>query len=70
MPHPHLDYDGAAEYLGIKRRHVRDLKRRRAIPFTTIGRLVRFDADELDRWVEANSLTAERLLDESDAGGA
>jgi len=46
---PLVDTAGAAEHLGTTARHVRDLKARGKLPFVPLGRLVRFDLDELDR---------------------
>lgn len=57
---PLQDYNGAAQYLGITPRHLRSLKAHGAVPYLTLGRLVRFDLDALDRMkasklVEANA---------------
>lgn len=55
----YLDVDGAATYLGVKERQVRSLVYRRQIPFTKVGRLVRFDIVQLDAWLDANTVPAE-----------
>lgn len=54
----YLDVAGAATYLGIKERQVRSLVYRREIPFTKVGRLVRFDIQQLDAWLESNTVPA------------
>lgn len=45
----------AATYVGITERQVRSLVYRRAIPFTKVGRLLRFRVADLDRWLEGNT---------------
>lgn len=50
-----LDVAGVASYLGTTERHVRELVYRRAIPFTKVGRLVRFRLADVDAWLAANS---------------
>jgi len=47
-----LDIDGLAERLGVTDRFVRRLVAERRIPFLKIGKYVRFDPVEIDRWVE------------------
>lgn len=49
-----LDISGVAEYLGTTEHHVRALIRRDAIPYFKVGRLIRFDQDVIDEWLEAN----------------
>lgn len=49
-----LDWDAAAQRLGITRRHLRALRERREIPVVKVGRLVRFDPDDLDIWANDN----------------
>ena len=49
------DVDGAAEYLHTTVRHVRELVYKRQIPFTKVGRLVRFDLDQIDAWLDTHS---------------
>lgn len=53
-----VDQAGAAEYLGTTERHIRELKYRRAIPFVKVGRSLRFDVRDLDRWIEQNKTGA------------
>lgn len=47
-----LDIDGLAEHLGVPRTWVRDKVSARQIPFTKIGRHVRFTPDHV-RQIEA-----------------
>lgn len=53
-----VDQAGAAEYLGLTEDQVRGLKYRRAIPFVKVGRSLRFDLRDLERWIEANKTEA------------
>ena len=46
-----LDIDGLAERLGVGERFVRRLVEERRIPYLKIGRLVRFDAREVEEWI-------------------
>jgi excisionase family DNA binding protein len=48
-----LDVDTAATYLGVTPRFVRRLVAERRIPFVKIGRYVRFEIPDLDRFIEA-----------------
>ena len=47
-----LDVHGAAERLGVTDRFIRRLVEERRIPFHKIGKLVRFDPVEVDRWID------------------
>ena len=47
-----LDVRGAAERLGVTDRFIRRLVEERRIPFRKIGKLVRFDPLEVDRWID------------------
>ena len=48
-----MNIDQAAERLGVSVRHMRRLVAERRIPFVKWGHLLRFDPDEVDRWLEA-----------------
>lgn len=48
-----ISIDDLAATLGVSVRHVRRLVSERRIPFHKWGRLLRFDADEVARWIEA-----------------
>ena len=54
-----IDVAACAAYLGVKESHVRGLVYRRQIPHTHVGRRLRFDLRELDRWIAENSTEAE-----------
>ncbi len=49
---PHLlTIDQLAQRLGITVRHVRRLVAERRVPYYKVGRLVRFDPDEIGEWL-------------------
>lgn len=48
-----LDVDQAAEHLAVTPRFVRTLVAERRVPFLKIGKFVRFDADDLDAWLDS-----------------
>jgi excisionase family DNA binding protein len=58
MAKPLLDSEQAAERLGTTERHLRLLVQRREIGVVKVGRLNRFDPDELDRYIEDNRIEA------------
>ena len=47
-----MNIDQVAERLGVSVRHMRRLVAERRIPFVKWGHLLRFDPDEIDRWIE------------------
>jgi excisionase family DNA binding protein len=47
-----LDINGLAVRLGVTARFVRRLVEERRIPYLKIGRLVRFDPVEVERWID------------------
>lgn len=47
-----VDTAGVAVYLNDTQRHIRRLVDGRTIPHLTIGKLVRFDLDKIDRWLD------------------
>jgi excisionase family DNA binding protein len=50
---PHLlTIDQIVERLGTSTRHVRRLIADRRIPYLKVGKLVRFDPDEINRWLD------------------
>lgn len=53
-----IDIPAMAERLGTSVRHVRRLVDERKIPFTKVGRLVRFDPVKIEKWLEQNSVSA------------
>ncbi len=46
-----LDIDALAARLGVTVRFVRRLVDERRVPYLKLGRLVRFDADEIEAWL-------------------
>jgi len=55
-----LDLNGAARYLNDSPRHVRSLWARREIAAIRVGRKVRFDPRDLDRYIETQRVEAVR----------
>jgi excisionase family DNA binding protein len=53
-----LDSSEIARLLGIAERHVRRLVLERRIPFAKVGRFVRFDSRDIERWVQAAKVPA------------
>ncbi len=50
---PHLlTIDQLVERFGTSTRHIRRLIAERRIPYLKVGKLVRFDADEINRWLD------------------
>lgn len=52
-----IDIHGVAEQLGVSERHIRRLVFERRIPFIKWGHLLRFDPDEIDRWIDASRVS-------------
>ena len=51
---PLLSISDVALRLNVQVRHVRRLVAERRIPYIKWGHLIRFDADEIERWVDAS----------------
>ena len=49
---PLLDIEGVAVWLGTSHRHVRRLVAEGRIPYLKIGHYVRFDDEEVARWID------------------
>ena len=49
-----LDTAGVARYIASSVRHVRRLVAERRIPHYKVGHFVRFDPDEIDRWLDTH----------------
>ncbi|MGI8662534.1 MAG: helix-turn-helix domain-containing protein [Acidimicrobiales bacterium] len=66
---------GLAAYLDISERHVRRLVLQRRVPHHKLGSLLRFDLDEIDRWMldsepaEERTRAAGRVLLQHDGCG-
>jgi excisionase family DNA binding protein len=54
-----IDYRGAARLTGLSPRTIRHLARQRRIPHLRIGRMIRFDATELQAWLADRHVAAE-----------
>ena len=48
-----LKPEEAAERLNVSLRFIRRLCHKRRLPYTKVGKFVRFDADELEAWITA-----------------
>jgi len=55
-----LDVEALAGWLGIEVVFVRRLVAERRIPFVKIGRLVRFDPEEIAAWIDGQRVPTER----------
>jgi excisionase family DNA binding protein len=54
-----LDINELAEHLGTSQRHIRRLIAERRIPYVKVGRLIRFDPDEITAWLDRGRRPAE-----------
>jgi excisionase family DNA binding protein len=52
-----MDIPDAARYLSTTERQIRELVYKRRIPYTKVGKFVRFRASDLDAWLERNSVS-------------
>ena len=53
----HLTYSQAAEFLNVKVPTLRSMVCRRQVPHIRLsGKMVRFDRDELERWMREHSV--------------
>jgi excisionase family DNA binding protein len=48
---PMLKPEEVAERLSVSLRFIRRLCHERRVPYTKVGKFVRFDADELEAWI-------------------
>lgn len=53
---PIMSWDPAAVYLDTSVRHLQYLVTTKRIPFLKVGGLIRFDPDQLDRWITERSV--------------
>jgi excisionase family DNA binding protein len=65
-----IDITGVAERLGVTERHVRRLVFERRIPFIKWGHLLRFDPDEIERWLDEARVEAVRSSYDASASSA
>jgi excisionase family DNA binding protein len=55
-----IDIEQLADHLGVSVRHVRRLVSERRIPFHKWGRLLRFDIDEVNKWLDQTCTEVDR----------
>lgn len=53
-----ISVEQLADELAVSVRYVRRIIAERRIPYVKVGHLIRFERDEVDRWVEANRVNA------------
>lgn len=51
-----LTYQELANYLSVSESYLRRLKMEEAIPYTKVGRAVRFDRRMIDEWLDRRSV--------------
>lgn len=51
----YLTVQQTADYLGLSKHTIYRMIKRLEIPFTTYGRVKRFDRERVDKWVSARS---------------
>ena len=54
-----VDIEELAAWLGIEVGFVRRLIAQRRVPFVKIGKLVRFDPDEIEAWIDGQRIPPE-----------
>jgi excisionase family DNA binding protein len=69
VPKALLDVDGRAARLGVTVRFVRRLVEERRVPYLKIGRLVRFDSGDVERWIVATRIEPFRAPGTTGRGG-
>jgi excisionase family DNA binding protein len=56
---PMLKPEEVAERLNVSLRFIRRLCHERRVPYTKVGKFVRFDADELEAWIMTHRVVPE-----------
>ncbi|NOT80836.1 MAG: excisionase family DNA-binding protein [Bacteriovoracaceae bacterium] len=51
-----LNFTEASTYLNVKQSWLRMAIFKKTIPFIKVGRLIRFDLEELNQWLSKNSI--------------
>ncbi|MBU1868788.1 helix-turn-helix domain-containing protein [Patescibacteria group bacterium] len=51
-----LSIDEIADYLGLKKSTVYSWVHQRKVPYIKMGRLVKFDIQEINKWVKINTI--------------
>lgn len=55
---PLISVEQLADELNVSVRYVRRIVAERRIPYVKVGHLIRFQRDEVQRWVDANRVDA------------
>ena len=55
-----MNIEEAASYLGVKLSRLYTATRRKELPFMKMGRLVRFQKDKLDQWINKQHQEAKK----------
>lgn len=63
LPRLLLDIPELAKRLGTSQRHIRRLIADRRIPYVKVGRLVRFDPDEIAAWLDEGRRPPQSIRD-------
>jgi excisionase family DNA binding protein len=58
-----LDIREVAAYTGLATKTLYTMVSQRRIPFVKLGRLTKFDREELDRWINLHSVKPNRTID-------
>jgi excisionase family DNA binding protein len=69
LPAQLLTVEGLARFLSVEISFVRRLVVERRMPYFRLGRYVRFDPDEVARWIEGQKVGAEADMSSGRRGG-
>ncbi|MBW2044328.1 MAG: helix-turn-helix domain-containing protein [Deltaproteobacteria bacterium] len=58
-----LSIQELAEYLGVKKNTLYSWVNMRKIPYTKVGRLVRFEKQKIDEWLKKHEVEPHRIWD-------
>jgi excisionase family DNA binding protein len=56
MKHNLINIDEAAKYLDLAKPTLYAMASQRRIPYVKVGRLLKFDLEKLDQWIQQNSV--------------
>lgn len=59
-----LNIQEVADYTGLSPHTLYTMVSQRRIPFVKLGRLTKFDREEIDRWITANAVKVKRSFSE------
>jgi excisionase family DNA binding protein len=51
-----MDVPKVAKFLGTTEKHIRKLVFEKRIPYTKVGKLVRFNQDKIEKWLKAHEV--------------